>query len=106
MRISQNRNNIFNLQETHTNQPCEDEWRRVFKGCLFFSSAFEDAKAGVAIIVHPRIQPSEISCRVVCKGFFIAVELITSNQTNCIIDVYYPSDNAERILFLPKLSGF
>ena len=68
-------------------QPCEEEWRRIFKGCLFFSSAFEDAKAAVAIIVHPRIQPLEISCRVVCKGFLIAVELISSNQNKHCRDI-------------------
>ena len=76
------------------------------KVAFFFSSAFEDAKAGVAIVVHPRIQPSEISCRVVCKGFLIAVEFICSSQKICIIDVCCPSDSAERILFLPKLAGF
>ena len=100
------KNDILMLQETNTNQPCEDEWRRIFKGCLFFSSAFEDSKAGVAIIVYPRIQALEIYCMVVCKGFLIAVELISSNQKICIIHVYCPSDSAERILFLPKLAGF
>ena len=27
---------VLMLQETQSNQSSEDEWRRIFKGCLFF----------------------------------------------------------------------
>ena len=55
---------VLMLQETHANQSSEDEWRIIFKGCYFFSSALVEAKAGVAIVLHPRLQPSEITCKV------------------------------------------
>jgi len=52
---------VLMLQETHANQSSEDEWCKIFKGCLFFSSALVEAKGGVAIVLHPPLQPSEIT---------------------------------------------
>ena len=48
---------VLMLQETHANRSSEAEWRRIFKGCHLFSSALEEAKAGVAVVLHPRLQP-------------------------------------------------
>ena len=97
---------VLMLQETHANQSSEAEWRRIFKGCHLFSSALEEAKAGVAVVLHPRLQPLEIVYREVCKGFLISVDFISSNQNISIINVYCPSDCSERTSFLYKLSDF
>ena len=57
---------VLILQEMHANQSSEDEWRRILKGCLFFSSVLVEAKAGVAMVLHPRLQPLEITCKEIC----------------------------------------
>ena len=90
--FTKEKKSIFSCYKRHTpTNRVRTSGAGFLKVAFFFSSAFEDAKAGVAIIVHPRVQPSEISCRVVCKGFLVAVELISSNQKICIVHVYCPS---------------
>ena len=97
---------VLMLQETHANQSSEDEWCKIFKGCLFFSSALVEAKAGVAIVLHPRLQPSEITCKEICKGYLLSVQFVSSNLKICMTNVYCPSANSERGAFLYKLAEF
>ena len=95
---------VLMLQEMHANRSTEEEWRRIFKGCLFFSSALVEAKAGVAIVLHPRLQPSETTCKEICQGYLLSVQFVNGNQKICMINVYCPSANSERGAFLYKLA--
>ena len=81
---NEKKNDVLMLQDTYANQSSEDEWCKIFKGCLFFSSALVEAKAGVAIVLHPRLQPSEITCKEICKGYLLSVQFVSSNLKICM----------------------
>ena len=86
---------VLMLQEIHANLSSEDEWCRILKGFHFFSGAFEDAQAGLA-------SETPILSDFFVEGFvwvlFFSVDFVRSNQNIYIINVYCPSDSAERDL--------
>ena len=54
----------------------------------------------------PRLQPSEITCKEIYKGYLLSVQFVSSNLKICITNVYCPSANSERGAFLYKLAEF
>ena len=94
---------VMFVQETHCDVKCEVEWRKDWKGRIFFSHK-TSLSGGVAILFSKGFLPLSCEVEEIVEGRLMMVKAVFEKHTMIFLNVYAPTNGAERILFFDKIS--
>uniref|UniRef100_A0A674N027 exodeoxyribonuclease III n=1 Tax=Takifugu rubripes TaxID=31033 RepID=A0A674N027_TAKRU len=94
---------VLFLQETHSSDSNETDWRREWEGGVFLSHSTA-VSAGVGILFSRSFNPVAVTVEHVVQGRCLLVKAAFSHLTVVFINIYAPNNGAERKLFLEKIN--
>ncbi len=90
--------NITFLQETHSDQIDEIDWRMWWEGNIFFSHGSK-LSGGIAILFGKNINMTVVSTCEIEKGRALALQVEIMGLLFVFINIYAPNNGSERISF-------
>lgn len=92
------------VQETHSNNENEVEWKREWDGNIVLSHK-STVSAGVAILFSKSFLPISFDLQEIVKGRLIKVVAKYEKSTLVLLNVYAPVNPGERHIFLEELEN-
>lgn len=93
---------VMFLQETHSDDVNEVDWRVCWGGVQVFSHG-TNVSAGVAVLFSPSLTVQIISQKEVCKGRLLIVWARIKGQVFTFINIYAPNTGRDRAGFFGAL---
>lgn len=100
--ITLKRINVAMVQETHSDDAIEVEWRKEWNGKIFFSHS-SSAIGGVAIMFSRDALPHSCQAQELVRGRLLMVTAHFDSNVIVFLNVYAPTNGAERVTFLGKV---
>ena len=93
---------VLFLQETHSDEDDEVQWKMWWEGSLFLSHG-SNVSAGVAVLFSPGLSLCLTSSKEVCKGRMLITHCKVHQQEYIFVNVYAPNVGKDRGLFFSTL---
>ncbi len=97
--INQKSVDVMFIQETHSDQRNEVDWKREWEGQLFLSHK-SSVSGGVAILFSKNMTPVSFESVEIEKGRFLKVIVKFEKIVMVFLNIYAPNSGVERVLFL------
>lgn len=95
--------NIMLVQETHSMEDMEADWKRAFNGEVV-SSHKSSPSGGVGVLFSKNFLPLKYEVEEIIPGVLLKVKATYENVVLVFLNVYAPTNGVERMLFLNTLS--
>jgi len=86
---------IFFLQETYSTKEIENQWRKQWRGVLFFSHGTSHSK-GVLILVRENLDFQVKSTHIDDLGRFIILDTLIQDSPFLLANIYAPTKASEQ----------
>ena len=93
---------IYFLQETYSTEESENQWRKQWRGDLFFAHGTSQSK-GTLILIQEGLDFLIKSVQRDEMGTFIIVDALIQDSPFLLVNIYSPTKPCEQIQFLIKL---
>ena len=100
--INQKRISVLFLQETHSDLKNEADWRKEWKGEIFFSHGTSQS-SGVGLLFSSAFTPNSFNVENIVQGRCLLVKASFDHFNLVFINIYAPNVGAERKNFLEKI---
>ena len=94
---------IFFLQETYSTKEIENQWRKQWRGELFFSHGTSRSK-GVLVLVRENLDFKVKSTYTDDSGRFIFLDTLIQDSPFLLVNIYAPTKASERCQFLDEIA--
>lgn len=100
--INLKRINVTMVQETHSDEFNELEWKKEWNGQIFFSHG-SSVRGGVAILFSKDSLPLSCYTQDLVEGRLLLVKACFDKNVIVFVNVYAPTNGAERVAFFGKV---
>ena len=94
---------IFFLQETYSTKEIENQWRKQWRGELFFSHGTSRSK-GVLVLVRENLDFKVKSTYTDDSGRFIFLDTLIQDSPFLLVNIYAPTKASEQCQFLDEIA--
>ena len=95
---------IFFLQETYSTKDIENQWRKQWRGDLFFSHGSSYSR-GVLILVRENLDFKVKSIHVDDLGRFIILDTLIQDSPFLLVNIYAPTKSTEHCQFFEEVDA-
>lgn len=102
--IKQKQIDVVFIQETHSDGLNEIDWRKEWEGVVLCSH-MSSTRGGVAVLFAKHFTPASFEVKQEIPGRLIAIQAQFEKFNVVFINVYAPTNGAERVCFFNNLNG-
>ena len=84
---------ILCLQETHSNQKIEDDWRIQWGGEIYYAHGTSNAR-GTAILINPKTQITVLTCTADTEGRWVMMQTRMEEVETVLCNIYAPNSDS------------